>query len=56
MPLVNRTRVNSTCDKELMADLKELSKTTRLQMSVLLDEAIADLLKKYNFKNKELKR
>ena len=44
---VNRTRFASSLDNELVAPLNELSKKTRVPKSRLLDEAIEDLLKKY---------
>ena len=44
---VNRTRFASSLDNELVEPLNELSKKTRVPKSRLLDEAIEDLLKKY---------
>lgn len=45
--LVNRVRVGNTIDIELFEQFKQLSETTRIPMSKLLDEAISDLLSKY---------
>lgn len=47
MALVNRTRFGSSVKKELWGKLTELSETTRIPISKLLDEAIEDLLKKH---------
>lgn len=47
--LKNRVPLSSTLDKELSKDLNNLAKTTRINKSKLLDEAIELLLKKYNF-------
>lgn len=44
---VNRTRLASSLDNALVEPLNELSKKTRIPKSRLLDEAIEDLLKKY---------
>ena len=44
---VNRTRYVSSLDNTLVDPLNELSKKTRVPKSRLLDEAIEDLLKKY---------
>ena len=45
--VVNRLRVSSTVDPDLWEKLSKLSKKTRVPMAQLLDEAIADLIKKY---------
>ena len=45
--LVNRTRFTSSLKNELMQNLNELAKKTRINKSGLLDEAVEDLLKKY---------
>lgn len=45
--LVNRTRFTSSLDNKLMARFNELAKETRINKSRLLDEAVEDLLKKY---------
>ena len=45
--LVNRTKVVSSLDNKLVGPFNELSKKTRVPKSRLLDEAIEDLLKKY---------
>lgn len=47
MTLKNRVRIGSAIDKELYKKLKQLSESTRINMSRLLDEALDDLLKKY---------
>ena len=44
---VNRTRVVSSLDNSLVEAFNELSKKTRVPKTRLLDEAIEDLLKKY---------
>lgn len=44
---VNRTRFVSSLDKQLVDPFNALSKKTRVPKSRLLDEAIEDLLKKY---------
>lgn len=45
--LVNRTKLISSLDNQLVEPFNELSKKTRVPKSRLLDEAIEDLLKKY---------
>lgn len=45
--LKNRTRFTSSLDNKLVQPFNELSKNTRIPKSRLLDEAIADLLKKH---------
>ena len=49
--LVNRKRFVSSLANELVKPFDELSKKTRVPKSRLLDEAIEDLLKKYEKKN-----
>lgn len=49
--LVNRTRFISSLKNELMPKWNKLSEDTRIPKSRLLDEAIEDLLKKYEKKN-----
>ena len=44
---VNRKRFVSSLDNALVAQFDELSKKTRVPKSRLLDEAVEDLLKKY---------
>lgn len=44
---VNRTKLISSLDNALVGPLNELSKKTRVPKSRLLDEAVEDLLKKY---------
>lgn len=51
--LVNRIRFSSSMKKELEQPLKNLSASTRIPTSKLLDEAIEDLLKKYNIDFKQ---
>jgi metal-responsive CopG/Arc/MetJ family transcriptional regulator len=48
--LVNRTRFTSSLKNELMAEFTKLAEQTRVPKSRLLDEAIEDLLKKYEKK------
>jgi post-segregation antitoxin (ccd killing protein) len=45
--LKNRVPVSSSVDKTIWENLQNLSKNTRINISKLLDEAISDLLKKY---------
>lgn len=45
--LKNRTRIGSAIDKNLYEQLKKLSEDTRIPISKLLDEAIADLIIKH---------
>lgn len=49
--LVNRTRFTSSLKNELMDEFNKLSEKTRIPKSRLIDEAIEDLLKKYEKKN-----
>lgn len=46
--LKNRERYTNSIDKVLLRKLKELSEQTRIPQSRLIDEAIEDILKKYN--------
>ena len=48
--LVNRKRFVSSLANELVEPFNELSKKTRITKTRLLDEAIEDLLKKYEHK------
>ena len=45
--LKNRTRIGSAIDKKLYEQLKKLAEDTRIPISKLLDEAIADLIIKH---------
>lgn len=45
--LVNRTKLVSSLANELVEPFNNLSKRTRVPKTRLLDEAIEDLLKKY---------
>lgn len=45
--LKNRTRIGITLDNALQVRFKQLSKDTKIPMSKLFDEAVSDLLKKY---------
>jgi len=47
--LKNRVRYTNSIDIKLLNKLKELSNTTKITQSKLLDEAIELLLNKYNF-------
>ena len=47
---VNRTRFVSSLDNQLVEPFNILAKQTRIPKSRLLDEAIQDLLKKYEKK------
>jgi len=46
--LINRKRYSTTIDNELLQKFIELTKETRISQSKLIDEALEDLLKKYN--------
>ena len=48
--LVNRTLFTSSLKNELIVKFDELAKETRIPKSRLLDEAVEDLLKKYEEK------
>ncbi len=48
---VNRTRFVSSLDNQLVEPFNNLSKQTRITKTRLLDEAIEDLLKKYEKKD-----
>lgn len=45
--LKNRTRIGNTVNNHILNQFKSLSEQTKIPMSKLLDEAIEDLLKKY---------
>ena len=47
MPLKNRVRLGTSIDIQLQKKLHELSKTTRIPISKLIDEAIKDLVEKH---------
>jgi len=49
--LVNRTRFTSSMKNELMDGFNKLAENTRIPKSRLIDEAIEDLLKKYEKKD-----
>ena len=49
--LVNRTRFTSSMKIELMDGFNKLAADTRIPKSRLIDEAIEDLLKKYEKKD-----
>ena len=46
--LKNRKAFSNSIKKELYHELKSLSDETKIPMSKLLDEAIKDLVEKYN--------
>lgn len=48
--LKTRVRIGVSVDPDLAEKLKKLSEVTRIPASRLLDEAIADLLKKFEGK------
>ena len=52
--LVNRKRFVSSLANELVEPFNELSKKTRITKTRLLDEAIEDLLKKYEHKGDKI--
>lgn len=43
----NRKKISTTLDKDLLPLLEELHKKTRIPKARLLDEAIVDILDKY---------
>ncbi|PEK69618.1 ribbon-helix-helix domain-containing protein [Bacillus pseudomycoides] len=45
--LKNRKPLSNAIEKDLWYDLDQLAKDTRINKSKLLDEAVSDLLKKY---------
>ena len=45
--LVNRKRFTSSLKNELMTEFDRLAQKTRIPKSRLMDEAVEDLLKKY---------
>jgi hypothetical protein len=49
--LKNRTPISSSVDTNTWEELRVLSEKTRINVSKLLDEAIQDLLKKYESYN-----
>ncbi len=51
--LKNRKTLSNAIAKELWYDLDQLAKDTRINKSKLLDEAVSDLLKKYENPTKE---
>ncbi|RDW21121.1 hypothetical protein CWR48_03970 [Oceanobacillus arenosus] len=48
--LKNRTRISNAVNKELWNEMQELSKTTQIPISKLLDNAIKLLLESYKEK------
>jgi len=48
--LKNRTPLSNAIENKLFISLQKLSKTTRIPISRLLDEAVEDLLSKYDVK------
>ncbi len=46
--LVNRIRVSTSIDKELVEKLEEISKETKIAKSKLYDTALELLMEKYN--------
>lgn len=46
MDLKNRERFTTSIDSKLVRQLKELSNSTKIPMSKLVDEALEDLFKK----------
>ena len=50
--LVNRGRLATSIDKDLLRKLNLLKEQTRIDRSKLLDEAIELLLERHNFKEK----
>ena len=52
----NRTPWSTATDNELLAKFRQLAADTRIPAARLLDEAIEDLLVKYNVITKEEKK
>ncbi len=50
--LKNRTRISNALDTNLYTKLQELSKTTQIPISKLLDNAVTMLLESYKDSNK----
>ena len=50
--LKNREQFTTSARPELLEGLRKLSAETRITMSLLIDEALEDLLKKYEEKGK----
>lgn len=51
MALKNRTRLgNVTCDNKLLDIFRQLHEQTKIPLSALMDEAVADLVQKYEAK------
>lgn len=48
--LKNRSNLSTAIKTELLNDLKDLSKETRIPLSKLLDESIEDLINKHKKK------
>ena len=53
--LVNRTRISTSIDNEILKDFDALATETRLNKSKLYDEALVDLLIKYGKNEKKYK-
>lgn len=52
--MVNRVRFTSSLQKDLMPKLDELASESRIPKSRLLDEAVEDLLAKYEARKRKL--
>ena len=53
--LKKRERFGTSADKINLKNLRELSEESRISISLLIDEAIEDLVKKHKNKEKESK-
>lgn len=51
--LVNRERYGVAVDKKILEEFRKLADRTRIPASKLIDEAIEDLLKKYENGDRE---
>ena len=51
--LTTRKRVGAVVDKKIWENFSELSNKTRIPKSKLMDEALTDLLGKYDFRTEE---
>jgi hypothetical protein len=49
--LKNREQFTTSADPDVLASFRKLSEDTRIPMSKLMDEALEDIVKKYENKN-----
>ena len=48
--LVTRKRLSTSVDKDILKESKKISDDTKIPFSKLMDEALNDLIIKYNFR------